>query len=59
MQVYKDGIEKTIRESEWGTYKDRGYVKIETEVKKEIEVPEEEEIEEVKPKTKKGGKKGV
>ena len=28
MQVYKDGIEKTIRESQWQTYKERGYIQI-------------------------------
>ena len=28
MQVYKDGIEKTIRESQWQTYKERGYIQV-------------------------------
>ena len=46
MQVYKDGIEKTIRESQLQAYKDRGYVEVSTKpepqpVQKDIEVEDD------------------
>ena len=41
MQVYKEGIEKTIRDSEWPSYKERGYVQINAVE----EQPEQEEVE--------------
>ena len=56
MQVYKDGIEKTIRESQWQTYKERGYIQI---AENREEQPIQDEIVEVdeftisKPKAKK------
>ena len=56
MQVYKDGIEKTIRESQWQTYKEKGFIQVNT--KPEVQ-PKQEEVIEVdeftisKPKAKK------
>jgi len=45
MQVYKDGIEKTIRESQWQTYKERGYIQVaenkEEQPKQDVEVADD------------------
>lgn len=60
MQVFKDGIERTIRESQWQSYKDKGYVKIAENIE---EQPEQDEVVEVdeftisKPKAKPNKKK--
>ena len=43
MQVYKEGIEKTIRESEWQRYREMGFIQINVVEDK----PEQDEIEEV------------
>ena len=43
MQVYKDGIERTIRDSEWQRYREWGFIQINVVEDK----PEQDEIIEV------------
>lgn len=43
MQVYKDGIERTIRETQWQNYKEKGYVQISS--KPEAQPAQEDVIE--------------
>lgn len=56
MQVYKDGIEKTIRESDWQRYKEWGYIQINVVEEKpeqdEIEVIDDYVVSKPKPKAK-------
>lgn len=61
MQVYKDGIEKTIKESQLQVYKEKGYMEVSS--KPEPQPAQEVEVADdfvVKPaKKKKATKKGV
>lgn len=47
MLVYKDGITRNIRETDWQRYKELGFVEVEaTPVKDELpEVPQDDEVE--------------
>ena len=60
MQVYKEGIERTIKDSDWADYQRKGYIKV-TKIEPQ---PKQEEVQivddyTVKPKKKKVAKKGV
>lgn len=47
MLVYKDGITRNIRETDWQRYKELGFVEVEaTPVEDELpEVPQDDEVE--------------
>jgi hypothetical protein len=65
MQVYKDGIEKTIRDCDWQRYRELGYVEVGGKVEEpqpaqeNIEIEDEYTVRPVKVKTtKKNTKRG-
>lgn len=44
MQVFKDGIERTIRETQWQSYREKGYIKVAENIE---EQPKQDEVIEV------------
>lgn len=62
MQVYKDGIERTIRETQWQSYREKGYIKVAENIEEPKPIQDVEIADDfvVKPaKKKKVTKKGV
>lgn len=56
-KIFLDGVTRFCETSELSFFKNLGYVEVEDKPK--VEKVEEEPAEEVKPKAKKGNKKGV
>ena len=63
MQVYKEGIETTIKDKEWAEYSKRGYIQVNKKepqpIQEDIKPVEEFIVRKAPVKKKKGTKKGV